>query len=430
MRAFLLTLALLFSTTACTAIVSGEPGPLRCESDMGVDFCPSGQRCIEGECVACVARPEQCNGLDDDCDGVADNGLDADVDEDGVPRCMDGTIRDCDDTNPLVFPGNPEVCNGRDDDCDLGTVETDSCPAGRFCGVPVRGGGVRCLDPGSCDDVGGCDPGEICRNGDCVVDVMTCLTMPSLCGPEQVCDSLTGQCLDVGLDGMPCTFDEECRSGRCYQRSALGLNGDGGICSRACCTDANCADDQYCAATGSGARGCVPGTRRPPATCGRSGDCPSGECRHGSTTYVCGADEGGSAGGRICLGPSDCASGLCTCDGFLCTGYCLDACGSALDCPSPPFWAVDEVACVYASYGGWVSVCAYSDDEAEFGDLSNGAPCTSPDQCRDGYCVPGTDRYCADTCCNDSQCAMNEHCAPVNNGGWEMRCMRQPPAAG
>ncbi len=55
---------------------------------------------------------EQCNGVDDDCDGVVANG-DEDGDGDGWPRCMD-----CDETDPDIYDGAPEHCDGVDRDCD------------------------------------------------------------------------------------------------------------------------------------------------------------------------------------------------------------------------------------------------------------------------------------------------------------------------
>jgi hypothetical protein len=98
---------------------------------------------------------EICNdGVDDDCDGAADDADDdpsettdfyADADGDGygggapLPACepvpghsrTDGS--DCDDTDAAVHPGAVEMCNGMDDDCDALTTETGLATAG---GVP------------------------------------------------------------------------------------------------------------------------------------------------------------------------------------------------------------------------------------------------------------------------------------------------------
>ena len=53
------------------------------------------------------------NGKDDDCDGVTDWGaLDADGDGYGEGG------EDCDDSEPLVYPGAPELPDGLDNDCD------------------------------------------------------------------------------------------------------------------------------------------------------------------------------------------------------------------------------------------------------------------------------------------------------------------------
>ena len=80
---------------------------------------------------------EDCNGLDDNCDGITDEGCatyywDADNDGYGNPGGPTTTVPqadyvansgDCDDTNGAVNPGATEICNGVDDNCDSGIDE-------------------------------------------------------------------------------------------------------------------------------------------------------------------------------------------------------------------------------------------------------------------------------------------------------------------
>jgi hypothetical protein len=97
---------------------------------------------LDGDCA--VSNPnispgavESCNGIDDDCDGYADDDDDDLVmdlwydDDDGdgwgddtnTTRSCDpvpGYVRvgsDCDDDDPLQNPGEPEYCDGVDNDC-------------------------------------------------------------------------------------------------------------------------------------------------------------------------------------------------------------------------------------------------------------------------------------------------------------------------
>ncbi|MBK6916037.1 MAG: hypothetical protein IPH07_01425 [Deltaproteobacteria bacterium] len=96
-----------------------------------------------------TAGGEICNGLDDDGDGIVDDGIPAlgcgmGVCMAQVPGCDAGVPAQC-------FPGSPtdELCNGLDDDCD-GTVDdelTRSCDSSCGVGQQVCRGGAW----GQCD---------------------------------------------------------------------------------------------------------------------------------------------------------------------------------------------------------------------------------------------------------------------------------------
>jgi hypothetical protein len=127
---YVIALSVLFSCHsewqhACTT----DPLPEECEPggayDLDADGHPhwiaGGDDCDDEIDTVYLDAPEACDRLDNDCDGVEDDG-ELDCDEDGV-TAEDG---DCNDFDAAQAPDYVlgEICDGRDNDCD-GAIDED-----------------------------------------------------------------------------------------------------------------------------------------------------------------------------------------------------------------------------------------------------------------------------------------------------------------
>jgi hypothetical protein len=121
-----------------------------------------------------LAPETLCNGVDENCNGLADD--DRNLDGDPVSFCNG----DCDDNNPNRYPGNIEVCDGIDNNCN-GEVDDDAS------GAPLS---QACYSgPDGTLGVGLCKGGtQNCSNGTWAVCVGEVVPV------QEVCDRMDNDC--------------------------------------------------------------------------------------------------------------------------------------------------------------------------------------------------------------------------------------------
>ncbi len=195
-----------------------------CEAPDG--YAEVGGDCDDGDAAVNPGAAESCNGIDDDCDGEADDGVvrtwydDADQDGYGDPdsatdscEAVEGAVTvggDCDDADPEIHPAAVEVCDGVDNDCD-GVADQGEEGTWYF---DSDGDGVGDSDLSEWT----CHPqdGWAAEGGDC--DDQDATVYP---GAEELCDGVDNDC-----DGVE---DED------FDLDGDGFAGDG--CGGADCDD-------------------------------------------------------------------------------------------------------------------------------------------------------------------------------------------------
>jgi hypothetical protein len=439
-----------------------------CEADNDFGTCIGKRICAEEgltDCDAAVAALEECNGLDDDCDG--------DVDE---PALTQGAyVNLCDDGNSCT----DDLCQGEQGceyvvlsqgECADGDVCTvaDHCENGTCVGLPVvcddsdpctddfcdgLGGCTTEFNDADCDDSDPCTVNDKCKEGICdgfAVDcecqsdadcqpledsdmcngVLHCdLTkLPYLCavmaqtvvvcpqppeGPDSIClaaacDPQTGECSLVPAhggfaceDGDGCTVGDQCEAGLC-------LSGPPAVCM----DDNPCTDDSC-----DPAAGCLFAPNQAPCfdgdLCTSADGCDGGVCQPGAPLHC---DDGNPCTDDSCAPESGCVhefnGGECD-DGNACT--IDDHCEAGLCVADQGLFCADDNICTTDSCHPQVG-CVHTLNNAPCDD---GNVCTTGDHCQLGDCTSSGNLTCNDgNSCTKDGCSMESGCtfAPLSGG--------------
>jgi Notch 1 len=432
----------------------------------GVYICDPNNPAGSTICNAVITgTAEVCDGLDNDCDNVVDNGF-PDTDGDGYNQCSDC----CDTGNELmtgcdagsrasINPGAAEVCNGRDDNCNLSIDETDpqlNAPCG------IDSGGEA---PPYYSDVGECEPGRllcIAGNLDCYgeinpIEEINCDDLDNDC--DNVTDDVRDEVCDDGIDndcdGDTDSWDSDC--GSCWpgqQRPCGTAEGDCELGVEICDQDGGWGDceggyqgsEEVCDGRDNNCDGftdenasleiCDDGidndcdglTDSQDPECGicepgEIRDCGSdiGECRMGQQT--CTAQGSWSeCAGEIRPQPEFCDSEDDDCDGIvdegnLCMDYDICLCGecappcSGGECPAGSLtcingWCVSDPCCgINCPVGQECDESGVCVDRC----VTEQIECNPGEECRLGICVP-VDCFTAGNECPAGQMCVEGTC--------------------
>jgi cysteine-rich repeat protein len=384
--------------------------------------------------TVCLGPTELCNGLDDDCDNVVDNGFAcvAGATLDCVTTCGSQGKGVCTGTCALPATCTPpaEVCNGVDDDCDGVADNGFPCAAGAAlpcttaCGSSGSG---LCSAACQLPAAGACTPpAEACNGADDDCDGVKDNGFPCVQSASTTCSTTcgsmgAGQCTSACElpSAANCAPPQEMCNGK--DDDCDGTLDNGFPCTQnavwSCTTSCNTTGSGICTANCTVPTTCTP----PPEACNGVDDNCNGQIDEGQAcvpgqTIAC-TTSCGSQGNGICTaqcvppGASDCTPPAELCNGK--DDDCVGGCDNGFPCCAGASMAC-TTSCGSTGTGACSGTCGIpiGKDCAPPAETCNGTDDDCDGVCDNGFgCCKDQPVSCTTTCGSTGKATCTAGCA-------------------